>query len=195
MLFSCSVMSNSLWPHGQHTRLSRPSSPRARSNSCALSQWYHPTIESSVIPFSSCLQSFRASGSFPMSQLFASGGQSIGASALASVLPMNIQSYLISFRIDWFDLLATQGTLKSLLQHTAQKHQFFGTHPSLWSNSQIHTRLLEKTIALIIWTSIGKVMSLLFNILARFAWHDAVHGVSKSWTRLSDWTELNWGLS
>ena len=110
---------NSLWPHGlQHTRLPCPSSsPRLCSNSCPLSRWCHPTISSPVVPFS-CLQSFPASGSFPMSQFFASGGQSIGASA--SVLLMNSQG-LISFRIDCFDLLAVQGTLKSLLQHHSSK--------------------------------------------------------------------------
>ena len=94
--FSCSVVSDCLRPHGlQHTRLPCPlPTPRAYSNSYPLSQWSHPTISSSVIPFSSCLQSFPASGSFPMSQLLASGGQSIGISASVSVLPMNIQ--------DWF---------------------------------------------------------------------------------------------
>ena len=93
--FSQSVMSNSLWPHGlQHTRLPCPSpSPRACSNPCPLSQWYHPMTSSSVAHFISCLQSFPASGSFPMSQFFTSGGQSIGASAPASVLPMNIQGW------------------------------------------------------------------------------------------------------
>ena len=96
--FSCSVMSNSLPPHGlQHTRLPCPSPiPRAYSNSCPSSQWYHPTISSSGIPFSSCLQSFPASGSFPMCQFFTSGSQSIGVSASASVLPKNIH--------DWFPL-------------------------------------------------------------------------------------------
>ena len=96
--FSCSVMSDSLQPHGlQHARLPCSSlTPRACSNLCPLSQWCHPNISSSVIPFSSCLQSFPASGSFPMSQFFTSGGQSIGASALASVLPVKIQ--------DWFPL-------------------------------------------------------------------------------------------
>ena len=99
--FSHSVMSNSLWAHGlQHTRLSCPS-PTARvySNSCPLSRWCHPTISSSVVPFSSCLQSFPASGSFQMSQFFASGGQSIRVSASASVLSVNIQ--------DWFPLGST----------------------------------------------------------------------------------------
>ena len=93
LLFSCSVLSDSLWPHGlQHARIPCPSaSPRACSNSCPLSWWCHPTISSSVVPFSSCLQSFSSSGSFQMSQLFALGGQSIGISDSASVLPMNIQ--------------------------------------------------------------------------------------------------------
>ena len=93
--FSRSVMSDSLRPHGlQHTRLPCPSpTPRACSNSCPSSQWCHPTISSSVVPFSSCLQSFPASGSFPISPFFASGGQSTGVSALASVLPMNIQDW------------------------------------------------------------------------------------------------------
>ena len=119
--FSCSVMSNSLLPHGlQHTRPPCPSpTPRAYSNSCPSSCLCHPIISSSVVPFSSCLQSFPVSGSFPMSQFFASGGQSIGASASTSVLPMN--SGLISFRIDWFDLLAVQGTFKGLLQHYSSK--------------------------------------------------------------------------
>ena len=116
---NCSVAQSCptlLQPHGlQHARLSCPSpSPGACSDSCPLSQWCHPTISSSVIPFSSCPQSFSASGSFPMSQLFASGGQSIGVSPSASVLPMNEHSGLISFRMDWLDLLAVPGTLKNL---------------------------------------------------------------------------------
>ena len=112
-----------LWPHGlQHVRLSYPSSaPRVCSNSCPLSWWCHPTILSFVIPFSSCFQSLPTSGPFPMSQFFTSGSQRIGASALASVLPMNEYSGLISFRMDWLDLLAVQGTLKSLLQHHSWK--------------------------------------------------------------------------
>ena len=109
-------MSDSLQPHKlQNARFSCPlSSPGTCSNSCTLRQWCHPTISSSVAPFSSCPQSFSALGSFPMSQLFASGGQSIGASASASVLPMNIQGW---FPLGRTDLLAVQGTLKSLLQH------------------------------------------------------------------------------
>ena len=109
-------MSDSLWPHElQHIRVSCASLyPRACSNSCPLSQWCHPTISSSVATFSSCPQSFSASGSFPVSGLFTSGGQSIGASALASVLLVNIQGL---FPWELTDLLAVQGTLKSLLQH------------------------------------------------------------------------------
>ena len=118
--FNCSVMSDSLWARGlQHTRLPCPSpTPRACSSSCPLRQWCHPTISSSVVPFSACLQPCPASGSFPVSHFFTSGGQSIGASA--SVLPHEY-SGLISFRMDWFDLLAIQGTLKSLLQHHSWK--------------------------------------------------------------------------
>ena len=113
-------MSDSLWTHGLHyTRLPCPSpTPGACSNSCLSSQWYHPKISSSVIPFSSCLQSCPASGSFPMSRLFASGGQSIGLSASASVLPIKIQDW---FPLGLTDLLAVQGTLKSLLQHHSSK--------------------------------------------------------------------------
>ena len=117
--FSHTVVSDSLQPHGlKHTRLPCPSpTPRACSSSCPSSQWWHPTISSSVIPFSSCLQSFPASGSFLMSRLFASGGQSIGVWKGFSISPSNDYSGLISFRFDWFDLLAVQETLKSLLQN------------------------------------------------------------------------------
>ena len=120
---SCSVVSYSLQPHGlQHIRLPCPSpTPGAYLNSCPLRQWCHQTISSSFIPFSSHLQSFPASGSFPMSQFFVSGGQSIGVSASASVLPMNTQNWFLSFRMDWLDLLAVQGTLKSLLQYHSSK--------------------------------------------------------------------------
>ena len=120
--FSPSVVSNSLWPHGlQHASPPCPSpTPRVYSNSCPLSRWCHPTISSSVVPFSSCPQSFPASVSFQMSQLFTWGGQSIGVLALTSVLPMNTQDWF-PFRMDWLDLLAVQGTLKSLLQHHSSK--------------------------------------------------------------------------
>ena len=131
--FSCSVMSNSLQTHElQHTRPPCPSpTPRVHPNSCSLSQWWHPVISCSVVPLSSCPQSFPASGLFKWVRLFSSGGQSIGVSALALLLPINSPG-LISFRMHWVDLLAIQVTLKSLLQHhTVQKHQFFGTQLSL----------------------------------------------------------------
>ena len=117
LLFSCSVMSDTLWPHElQHTRLPCPSlSPRVQTNSCPLSWWCHLTISSFIIPFFSCPQPFPASGSFPMSWLCSLGGQNIGASVSASVLPMNIQDWFF-FRIDLFDILAVQTTLKSVLQ-------------------------------------------------------------------------------
>ena len=122
--FSRSVVSDSLQPHGlQHARPPCPSpTPGVYPNSCPLSWWCHPTISSYIIPFFSCLQSFPASGSFPMSQFFTSGGQSIGVSASISVLPMNTQD---SFRMDWLDLLVVQGTLKSLLQHHSSKASIF----------------------------------------------------------------------
>ena len=121
--FSCSVMSNSLRPHGlQYAGLPCPSpAPGACSNSCPLSQWCHPTISSSVVPFSSCLQSFPASGSFQMSQFFTSDGQSFRWSFSFSISLSNVYSVQISFRMDWSDLLAVQETLKSLLQHHSSK--------------------------------------------------------------------------
>ena len=120
--FSHSVVSDSLRPHGlQHTRLSCPSpTPRACLNSCPFSQWCHPTISSSVIPFSSHLQSFPESGSFPKSRLFASSGQSIGVSASASVLPMNIQGWFPLGWTGWISLQST-GLSKSLFQHHSSK--------------------------------------------------------------------------
>ena len=140
--FSLSVESDSLQPQGlQHARLPCPSpTPRACSNSCPLSRWCHPTISSSVIPFSSCLQSFPASGSFPMSQFFSSGGQSTGASA--SVLSMNFQDW---FPLGWTSWISLQSKRLSRLfsNTTVQKHQFFSAQLFLWSNSHIHTWLLE----------------------------------------------------
>ena len=132
LLFSPSIMSNSLQPHGlQHVRFPYPSlSPRVCLNSCPLSWWCHPTISSSVVPFFSHLWSFPASGSFPMSQVFTSGGQSIGISSSASILPMNIQ--------DWFPLgwtgwisLQSKGLSRVFSNTTVQKHQFFGAQLSL----------------------------------------------------------------
>ena len=147
--FSRSVMSDSLWPHGlQHTRPPCPSpTPGVYSNSCPLNQWCHPTISFSAVPFSSRLQSFPASGSFQMSQLFISGGKSIGVSASTSVLPMNIQVW---FPLKWTGWISLQskGLSRVFSNTTIQKHQFFGqfftTQFSLWSNSHIHTWLLEK---------------------------------------------------
>ena len=142
---SHSVMSDSLRPHTlQHARLPCPSPiPGACSNSCPLSQWCHPTIASSVNPFSSCPHSFPASGSFQMSQFFASRGQSIGVSASASVLPMNIQDWL-PLGLTGLISLQSKGLSRVFSNTTVQKHQFFSTRPSLWSNSHIHTWLLEK---------------------------------------------------
>ena len=162
-------MSDSLWPHGlQHARLPCPYlSPRVCSNSCPLSRWCYLNISSCAAVFSSCLQSFPPSESFLMSQRFTSGGQSIGASASASVLPMNIQVF-ISFRIYWFDFLAVQRTFKHLFQYHNLKV------PILRCSAFFMVQLLHpymstgKTIALIVWTFVSKEMSLLFNILSRF---------------------------
>ena len=130
--FSCSVMSDSLWPHGlQNTRLLCPlSTPGVYSNSYPLSQWGHPTISSSIIPFCSRLQSFPASGSFQMSQLFTSGVQSIGVSASASVLPMNIQDWSPLGWTGWISLLS-KGLSRAFSNTTVQKHQFFSAQLSL----------------------------------------------------------------
>ena len=143
--FSHSVVSDSLQPHGlQHIRLPCPSpTPRACSNSCPLSWWCHPTISSSVIPFSPCPQSFPASEAFPMSQLFTSDGQSIGALASSSVLPMNTQGW---FPLGLTGLIsALQGTLKSLHQHHSSKASILWYSTFIWSNSHIHTWLREKS--------------------------------------------------
>ena len=132
----------------------------------SIKSWCHPTISSSVVPFSSCLQSFPASGSFQMNQFFASGGPSIGVSASASVLPMSTEDWF-SFKMDWLDLLAVQGTLKSLLQQHGSKAlilwrlAFFivqFSHPYMTTG---------KIIALTRWTFVSKVMPLLFNMLSR----------------------------
>ena len=138
-------MSDFLWPHGlQHARLPCPSlSPGVSLDSCPLSRWCHATISSSVMRFSSHLQSFPASGSFPRSQFFVSGGQSIGDSASASVLPMNIQGWFPLGLTGLISLLSKE--LSRVFSNTiVWKHQFFGTQPSLWSNSHIHIWLLEK---------------------------------------------------
>jgi len=125
-------------------RLPCPSpSPRACSNLCPLSPWCHPTISPSFITFSSCLPSSPASGSFLMSRFFASGGQSSRASASASILPMNIQDLFPLGLIAWISF-QSKGLSRIFSNTIVQKHQFFGAQPSLWSNSQIHTWLLEK---------------------------------------------------
>ena len=143
LFFSSSVMSDSLQPHElEHVRLSCPSLfPGVCSNSCPLRRWCHPIISTSVIPFFSCLKSFPASGPFQMSQLFTSSGQSTGASA--SVLPMNIQGW---FTLGLTGLISLQSKrLSRVFSNTrVRKHQFFGTQPSLWSNSYISTWLQKK---------------------------------------------------
>ena len=166
--FSHSVVSNSLRPHGlQHTRLPCPlSTPGVCSNSCPLSQWCHPTISSSAVPFSSCLLSFPASRSFPMSQFFKSGGQSTEVSASASVLPMNIQGWF-PFGLTGLISLQSKG-LKSLLQHQSSKASV------LWCSAIFMAQLSHpyittgKTISLTRWTFVSKVMSLLFKMLSGF---------------------------
>ena len=156
--FSHSLMFNSLRPHGlQRARLpSLHPTPGACSNSAALSRCCHPIISSSVILFSSCPHYFPASGSFPVSQFFASSYQSIGASALA--LPMNIQDW---FSLGLTDLISLQpkGLSRTFSNTKVQEHQFFGIQYSLWSNSHIHTWLLKKTIALTRCIFVDKVMS------------------------------------
>ena len=138
--FSCSVMSDSLRPHElQHTRPPCPSpTPGAYSNSCPLNRWWHPAISSSVIPFSSCPQSLPESGSFPMSQLFAWGGQSIGVSASASILPMNTQDWSPAGWTGWISL-QSKGLSRVFSNTIVQKHQFFSAQLSSQSNSHIHT--------------------------------------------------------
>ena len=143
--FSRSVMSDSLRPRElQHARPPCPSStPGVHPNLCPLSRWCHPAISSSVVSFSSCPQSFPALGSFPMSQLFTSGGQSIGVSALKSVLPMYTQDWSPLGWTGWISV-QSKGLSRVFSNTTVQKHQFFGTQLSLWSNSHIHTWPLEK---------------------------------------------------
>ena len=143
--FSRSVVSDSLRPRElQHARPPCPSpTPRVHSNSRPLSQWCHPAISSSVVPFFSCPQSLPASGSFPVSQLFAWGGQNIGVSASASVLPMNTQDWSPLGWTGWISL-QSKGLSRVFSNTTVQKHQFFSTELSSQSKSYIHTWLLEK---------------------------------------------------
>ena len=157
-------MYDSFKPHGlQHARPPCPSPTLVvYSNSCPLSRWCHPAISSSVIPFSSCLQTFPASGSFPVSQLFASGGESSGSFSF-SVSPSNEHPGLISFRMDWLDHLAVKGTLKGLLQHHSSKASIL--RPSAFFIVQLSHPYMTtgKTIALTRWSFVGKVMSLPFT--------------------------------
>ena len=161
-------MSNSLKPHGlQHARLPCLSpTPGACSNSCPLSQWWHPNISSSVIPLSSCLQSFPASGSFQMSQFFAKNWPKYWSFSF-SIGPSNEHSGLIFFRIDWFDFPVVQGTLKSLLQDHSSKASIL-RHSAFFMVQLSHPYMTTgKTLTLTWWTFVGKVMSLLFNMLSR----------------------------
>ena len=143
--FSHSVIPDSLWPHeSPHMRPRCPSpAPGVHSNSCPSSRWCHLSISSSVIPFSSCPQSLPTSGSFPMSQLSAWGGQSIGVSALSSVLPMNTQDWSPLGWTGWISL-QSKGLSGVFSNTTVQKHQFFSTQLSSQSNFHIHTWPLEK---------------------------------------------------
>ena len=152
--FIHSVVPDSLRPHGlQHTRPPCPSPPPgASSSSCPLCRWCHPTISSSV-PFSSCLQSFPASGSFPVSQLFASGGQSIGFSF--SISPSTAYSVLNSFRMDWLGLLAVQGTLRSLLQHHGSEASvLWSSNSSLWCAGFLTVACKLLVVARGIWSPV-----------------------------------------
>ena len=156
--FTHSVMSDPLIPHEvQHARSPCPSpTPGVYSNSCPLSLWCHPTISSSILLFSSCLQSFPEPGSFPVTQFFASGSQIIGVSASASIPPMNIQGW---FRMDWFDLLAFQGILKSLLQRHSSKASVL-QHSAFFMVQLSHPYMTTgKTLVLTRQTFVGKVMS------------------------------------
>ena len=164
--FSHSIVSNSLRLHGlQHTRLPCPSpTPRACWNSRPSSRWCHPTISASVIPFSH-LQSFPASGSFPVSQFFIRWPKDW--SFRFSISPSNEYSGLISFRMDWLDLLAVQGILKSLLQHHSSKASILRCSAFFVVQFSHPYMTTGKTIALTRWTFVGKVMSLVFNMLSR----------------------------
>ena len=164
--FSHLVMSDSLWPHEpQHARNPCPSlSPRVHPNPCPLSWWCHPTISSSVVPFSSCPQSFPASGSFQMSHLHIRWTKYCSFSF--NISPTNEHPELISFRMDWLDLLAVQGTLKSFLQHHSSKALIL-RHSAFFTVQISHPYMTtRKTIALTRWAFVDKLMSLLFNMLS-----------------------------
>ena len=161
-------MSDSLWPHElKHGRAPCPSpTPGVYPNSCPSSRWCHLAISSSVVPFSPCPQSLPASGSFPMSQLFTWGSQSIGVSTPASVLPKNPQDWY-PLGMDWLDLLIVQGTLKSLLQHNSSKASVLRRSAFFIVQLSHPYMTTGKTIALTRWTFVGKVTSLLLNMPSR----------------------------
>ena len=167
--FSHSVLSDSLrLQEPQHTRPPCPSpNPRVHPNSCPLSWWCHPIISSSVVLFSSCPQFLPASGSFPMSQFFASGGQSTGISASTSVLPMNTHDWSPWGWTSWISL-QSKGLSRVFSNTTVQKHQFFGAQLSLGVQLSQLYMATGKTIPLTRWTFVGKVMSLLLIMLSRF---------------------------
>ena len=145
----------------------RPSpTPRVYPNSCPLSRWWHPTISSSVVPFSSCLQSFPTSESFQMTQLFTSGGQNIGVSASASVLPMNIQDWFPLSLTGWISM-QSKGLSRVFSNSAVQKHWFFSAQAFFIVRLSHPYVTTEKTIALTRWTFVGKVISLIFNMLSR----------------------------
>ena len=152
-------MSDSLWPHEpQYARPPCPSpTPGDYPNTCPLCRWCHPTILSSVVPFSSCPQSFPASGSFPVSQISASGGQSIGSFSF-NISPSSEHPGLISLRMDWLDLLAVQGTLKSLLQNHSSKASILLRSAFFIVQLSYPYMTTGKTTALTRWTFVGKVM-------------------------------------
>ena len=162
-------MSDSLQPHGlHHARLpySSPTPSAYSHNSCPSSQWCHPTILSSVVPFSSHLQSFPASGSFPMSQFFTSGSQSIGVSASTSVLPMNIQDWFPFGLTSWISL-QSKGLSRAFFKHHSSKASILW-HSAFFIVQLSHSDMTTgKTIDLTRWTFVSKVMSLLFNVFSR----------------------------
>ena len=171
LLFSCSVVSNSLWPCRtwlQHVRLPCPSlSPRVCSNSCPLSWWCHLTICPSVTPFSSCPQFFPSSGSFPTNWLFTSRWPKYCGFSF-SISPSSEYSGLISFSIEWFNLLAVKGTLKSLIQHYSLKAWFLGCSTFFMVQLSHSYMTIGKTISLTKLNFVGKVTALLFTMLSMF---------------------------
>ena len=185
--FNRSVMSNSLQPHGpQHARPPCPSpTPKVYPSSCPSSWWCHPTISSSVIPFSSCSQSLPASGSFQMSQLSSSGGQSIGISASTSVLPMNIQDWSPLGWMGWTSL-QSKGLSKSLLQHHSSKASILRCSAFFIVELSHPYMTTGKTIALTRWTFVNKVMPLLFNMLSRLV----ITFLPKSMCLLISWLHI-----